>query len=145
MLVEKVWCLINSSSNYWWFLFLKDGNNHVKGLTILTAAVFIVGEMSGTGVLSLPNSMNQSHWAGLVLIFGLLFYLTYLWIGMTHTHTQICILISLLVGENIFLETKQPSIMIRLHIKWKLSQCWFQYEWILDRIDSLLTRLKASK
>ena len=33
-----------------------------------TAAIFIVGEMSGTGVLSLPKSMNESGWAGLVMI-----------------------------------------------------------------------------
>ena len=32
----------------------KGIENNVKGLTMFTAAVFIVGEMSGTGVLSLP-------------------------------------------------------------------------------------------
>ncbi len=35
---------------------------------MLTAAVFIVGEMSGTGVLSLPKSINQSGWYGVVMV-----------------------------------------------------------------------------
>lgn len=53
-------------------MIIKDSRETVKGLTILTAAVFIVGEMSGTGVLSLPYSINDSHWAGVVLIFGIM-------------------------------------------------------------------------
>ncbi len=35
-------------------LFVQSLENNMKGLTMFTAAVFIVGEMSGTGVLSLP-------------------------------------------------------------------------------------------
>lgn len=41
---------------------------NVKGLTVFTAAVFIVGEMSGTGVLSLPISIEQSNWSGVFMI-----------------------------------------------------------------------------
>ena len=42
----------------------------LKGLTMFTAAVFIVGEMSGTGVLSLPKAMLGSGWTGVGLILG---------------------------------------------------------------------------
>lgn len=47
-----------------------DSETTIKGLSIITAAVFIVGEMSGTGVLSLPKAMEQSNWSGLALIIG---------------------------------------------------------------------------
>jgi solute carrier family 32 (vesicular inhibitory amino acid transporter) len=40
-------------------------------LTIFTAAVFIAGEMAGTGLLALPNAMNQAGWAGIVSTFVL--------------------------------------------------------------------------
>lgn len=43
-------------------------NVNLNGLTLLTAAVFIVGEMSGTGVLSLPKALLQSGWSGLAVI-----------------------------------------------------------------------------
>lgn len=51
-------------------LINSDSESTIKGLGVLTAAVFIVGEMSGTGVLSLPKAMEQSNWAGLGLILG---------------------------------------------------------------------------
>ena len=35
---------------------------------MLTAAIFIVGEMSGTGVLSLPKSLDQSAGYGFPMI-----------------------------------------------------------------------------
>ena len=35
---------------------------------MITAAIFIIGEMSGTGVLSLAKAMEQSNWTGLFLI-----------------------------------------------------------------------------
>ena len=47
---------------------MKNIQTHVTGLSMLTACVFIVGEMSGTGVLSLPKAMFQSGWAGLIMI-----------------------------------------------------------------------------
>jgi hypothetical protein len=38
------------------------------GLTAFTAALFIVGEMAGSGVLALPNAVANSGWIGIVLI-----------------------------------------------------------------------------
>lgn len=40
----------------------------VKGLTVLTAAIFVVGEMAGSGVLSLPKAVLDAGWFGLVMI-----------------------------------------------------------------------------
>jgi vesicular inhibitory amino acid transporter len=37
---------------------------------MFTAAVFIIGEMSGTGVLSMPKAMLGSGWAGVAMILG---------------------------------------------------------------------------
>jgi solute carrier family 32 (vesicular inhibitory amino acid transporter) len=45
-----------------------SSSNQLKGLTIFTAAIFIIGEMSGTGVLSLPISIDQSGWTGLAMV-----------------------------------------------------------------------------
>lgn len=39
-----------------------------KGLNVLSAAVFIAGEMAGSGVLALPRAVVDSGWIGLVLI-----------------------------------------------------------------------------
>ncbi|CAF1651919.1 unnamed protein product, partial [Adineta ricciae] len=36
------------------------------GLTVFTAAIFITGEMAGTGLLALPKAMNQAGWYGLI-------------------------------------------------------------------------------
>lgn len=35
---------------------------------MLTAAIFILGEMTGTGVLSLPEALRQSGWSGVAMI-----------------------------------------------------------------------------
>ena len=43
------------------------------GLTVFTAAVFIAGEMAGTGLLALPKAMNQAGWTGLFSTFLLCF------------------------------------------------------------------------
>lgn len=40
---------------------------NINGLTLTTATVFIVGEMSGTGVLSLPKAILQSGWSGIAM------------------------------------------------------------------------------
>ena len=37
---------------------------------MFTAAVFIIGEMSGTGILSMPKAMLGSGWSGLAMILG---------------------------------------------------------------------------
>lgn len=47
------------------------GNNVVEthsGLTIWTTAVFIVGEIAGSGVLALPKAVDDSGWIGIILI-----------------------------------------------------------------------------
>ncbi|XP_061176317.1 LOW QUALITY PROTEIN: uncharacterized protein LOC133185231 [Saccostrea echinata] len=41
---------------------------HASGLSIPFAALFIVGEIAGTGVLALPKAIDDSGWIGLVLI-----------------------------------------------------------------------------
>ena len=38
------------------------------GLSILTAAIFLAGEMAGSGVLALPNAIKGTGWTGLFLI-----------------------------------------------------------------------------
>ena len=40
----------------------------VNGLTAFTAALFIVGEMAGSGVLALPEAVANTGWMGIVLI-----------------------------------------------------------------------------
>ena len=44
-------------------LFFKDNSDEEKrrrGLTTLTAAIFIVGEMAGIGVLALPEAVEKT-------------------------------------------------------------------------------------
>ena len=38
------------------------------GLTAFTAALFIVGEMAGSGVLALPEAVANTGWIGVLLI-----------------------------------------------------------------------------
>ena len=40
----------------------------VNGLTIFTAALFIVGDIAGAGVLALPEAVANSGWTGVILI-----------------------------------------------------------------------------
>ena len=52
---------------------MQRGKHHTapelqKGLTVFTAAVFIIGEMAGSGVLALPAAIVGAGWTG----FGLL-------------------------------------------------------------------------
>lgn len=49
-------------------IIIKEQDVNLKGLTMFTAAVFIIGEMSGTGVLSLPKALLGSGWSGIVMI-----------------------------------------------------------------------------
>uniref|UniRef100_H2Z6U1 Amino acid transporter transmembrane domain-containing protein n=1 Tax=Ciona savignyi TaxID=51511 RepID=H2Z6U1_CIOSA len=39
------------------------------GLTVITAVLFITGEMTGSGVLALPKAVKDAGWVGLFLIF----------------------------------------------------------------------------
>ncbi|XP_064596417.1 uncharacterized protein LOC135463023 [Liolophura sinensis] len=48
----------------------RGPSSHAGGLTIFTAAVFMVGEMAGSGVLALPQSLDQAGWIGMLLIVG---------------------------------------------------------------------------
>ena len=52
---------------------IQRGDHHSpaelqKGLTVFTAAIFIIGEMAGSGVLALPYAVVGAGWTG----FGLL-------------------------------------------------------------------------
>ncbi|XP_033113774.1 amino acid transporter AVT1J-like [Anneissia japonica] len=47
---------------------INEGTTAIKGLTIVTAGVFIVGEMAGSGVLALPKAVADTGWIGIVLI-----------------------------------------------------------------------------
>ncbi|XP_067675356.1 uncharacterized protein [Haliotis asinina] len=49
----------------------------VKGLTVVTAAVFIVGEIAGSGVLALPSAVEGAGWIGIVMLFLCCFISTY--------------------------------------------------------------------
>lgn len=42
--------------------------DNAKGLGILTAAIFLSGEMAGSGVLAIPNALVGTGWSGLILI-----------------------------------------------------------------------------
>ena len=46
------------------------GQVHVptRGLTVLTCALFIVGEMAGSGVLALPKALVNAGWSGVGLL-----------------------------------------------------------------------------
>lgn len=39
-----------------------------KGLTVFTAAVFIIGEMAGSGILALPAAIVGAGWTGFALL-----------------------------------------------------------------------------
>ncbi|KAL3882288.1 hypothetical protein ACJMK2_028650 [Sinanodonta woodiana] len=49
----------------------------VHGLTIWTCAVFIVGEIAGSGVLALPKAVDNTGWIGVVLVIGCCFLSAY--------------------------------------------------------------------
>lgn len=40
--------------------------HHHHGLTVLTAAVFMVGEMAGSGVLALPDALESTGMSDLM-------------------------------------------------------------------------------
>ncbi|CAF2552187.1 unnamed protein product [Rotaria sp. Silwood2] len=52
---------------------LPADKKHIQqhGLTVFTAAIFITGEMAGTGLLALPKAMDQAGWYGLISTFVL--------------------------------------------------------------------------
>lgn len=43
-------------------------NGHVKGLNVISAAIFIAGEMAGSGVLALPRAAVDAGWIGVLLV-----------------------------------------------------------------------------
>lgn len=40
-----------------------------EGLGIVTACLFIVGEIAGTGILALPDAIKSCGWSGAIAIF----------------------------------------------------------------------------
>nr|WOE90273.1 amino acid transporter AVT1C-like protein [Scolopendra mutilans] len=46
----------------------SDSDRTTKGLTVLTAAILIAGEMAGSGVLALPRAVADTGWIGILLI-----------------------------------------------------------------------------
>ena len=44
------------------------GSGLVNGLTTFTAALFIVGELAGAGIIALPKALANTGWTGVVLI-----------------------------------------------------------------------------
>ncbi|XP_071842936.1 uncharacterized protein [Apostichopus japonicus] len=45
-----------------------DNVHTIRGLTVVTASLFIIGEMAGSGVLALPKAVLDSGWIGIVMI-----------------------------------------------------------------------------
>nr|XP_022910331.1 amino acid transporter AVT1J-like [Onthophagus taurus] len=43
-------------------------SNKSKGLSVLATAIFIAGEMAGSGVLALPKAVVDSGWIGIILL-----------------------------------------------------------------------------
>ena len=42
---------------------LQDSESHaLSGLTVVTAVLFITGEMTGSGVLALPKAVKDAGW-----------------------------------------------------------------------------------
>lgn len=39
-----------------------------RGLSVLTGSVFIIGELAGAGILSLPFAISHTSWMGLVIM-----------------------------------------------------------------------------
>ena len=54
-------------------IIVERGEHHSpaelqKGLTVFTAAVFIIGEMAGSGILALPSAIVGAGWTGFALL-----------------------------------------------------------------------------
>ena len=49
---------------------VSDLTGTLKGMTVLTCAIFIIAEMAGSGVLALPKSVSESGWTGMALLIG---------------------------------------------------------------------------
>ncbi|GFN75567.1 LOW QUALITY PROTEIN: amino acid transporter antl1-like isoform x1 [Plakobranchus ocellatus] len=55
------------------FILLQTGNEeptdqNIRGLTIFTATVFVVGETVGSGVLAFPHALSDTGWIGIAII-----------------------------------------------------------------------------
>ena len=59
---------ISVASNMAEHHILNPNQPEQKGLGILTAAIFLSGEMAGSGVLALPNALVGTGWSGMLLI-----------------------------------------------------------------------------
>ncbi|XP_075229576.1 uncharacterized protein LOC142329123 isoform X2 [Lycorma delicatula] len=47
---------------------LNSDKRHGKGLNVFNAAIFVAGEMAGSGILALPKAVVDCGWIGLVLV-----------------------------------------------------------------------------
>ena len=48
--------------------FMQLNPQSPKGLGVTTAAIFLSGEMAGSGILALPNALLGTGWSGIILI-----------------------------------------------------------------------------
>ena len=52
-------------------------NGHLRGISVLTASLFMVGEIAGTGILAFPFSLLATSWYGLIIITSLCIMVAY--------------------------------------------------------------------
>ena len=50
-------------------LFQDSVSHAVSGLTVVTAILFITGEMTGSGVLALPKAVKDAGWVRITEVF----------------------------------------------------------------------------
>ena len=53
------------------YLDRDNGRGLVSGLTTFTAALFIVGELAGAGIVALPKAVANTGWIGVILIIAI--------------------------------------------------------------------------
>lgn len=65
-------------------------NGNLKGIHVITASLFMVGEIAGTGILAFPYSFLAVSWFGLLIIISLCIIVAYvsLLLGNSWLHLQ---------------------------------------------------------
>ncbi|XP_054154352.1 uncharacterized protein LOC128952915 [Oppia nitens] len=95
-------------------------DGHKKGLSVLTAIVFISGELAGSGVLALPEALANTGWTGIALI---------IIAGLIASYSGVCLARCWLMLEERWPEyrgnTRNPfaSIGFRANGKWMSYVC----------------------
>lgn len=84
---------------------------------MFTAAVFIIGEMSGTGILSMPKAMLGSGWMGVPMILGCCILSAYCGIRLST-----CWMIILDKNENLRSGVRDPYPLIAYEAGGKFSK-----------------------